>query len=103
MQVVFALLCLGLVGTLAALQSDQVAQHAIKLHRGRGVTHGHSWVLSNCKRLAGLLRQKNAVVRKLAVAADAVGRDRALSEHERLFQVGTQIRRKTAFGMMIVS
>ncbi|XP_071760573.1 transmembrane and coiled-coil domain-containing protein 3 [Centroberyx gerrardi] len=89
MQVVCSLLCLGLVGALAVLQKDQVAQHAIKLHRGRGATHGHTWVASNCKRLVGLLRQKNVVVRKLAVAADAVGRDRALSEPERLFQVHT--------------
>ncbi|XP_046886705.1 transmembrane and coiled-coil domain-containing protein 3 isoform X1 [Hypomesus transpacificus] len=88
MQVAYALLCLGLVG---ALQRDQVAQHAIKLHRGRGAaaTHGRSWVTDNCKRLDGLIRHKNAVVRKLGVAADAVGRDRALSEPERLFQVHT--------------
>ncbi|KAM3877164.1 transmembrane and coiled-coil domain-containing protein 3 [Diretmus argenteus] len=89
MQVVCSLLCLGLAGVLGALQKDQVAQHAIKLHRGRGATHGHSWVASNCKRLVGLLRQKNVVVRKLAVAGDAVRRDRALSEPERLFQVHT--------------
>ncbi|XP_071397479.1 transmembrane and coiled-coil domain-containing protein 3 [Centroberyx affinis] len=89
MQLVCSLLCVGLVGALAVLQKDQVAQHAIKLHRGRGATHGHTWVASNCKRLVGLLRQKNVVVRKLAVAADAVGRDRALSEPERLFQVHT--------------
>ncbi|XP_062303734.1 uncharacterized protein tmco3 isoform X2 [Osmerus eperlanus] len=88
MRVAYALLCLGLVG---ALQRDQVAQHAIKLHRGRGAaaTHGRSWVTDNCKRLAGLIRHKNAVVRKLGVAADAVGGDRALSEPERLFQVHT--------------
>ncbi|XP_056134414.1 transmembrane and coiled-coil domain-containing protein 3 [Lampris incognitus] len=89
MQVVCALLFFGLVGALAALQKDQVAQHAIKLHRGRGVTHGHSWVAGNCKRLVGLLRQKSTAVRKLAVAADAAGRDRALSDPERLFQVHT--------------
>uniref|UniRef100_A0A671TGK2 Transmembrane and coiled-coil domains 3 n=1 Tax=Sparus aurata TaxID=8175 RepID=A0A671TGK2_SPAAU len=71
------------------LPADQVAQHAIKLYRGKGATHGHSWVASNCKRLVGLLRQKNVVVKKLAAAADAVGRDLALSEPERHFQVHT--------------
>ncbi|XP_068435931.1 transmembrane and coiled-coil domain-containing protein 3 isoform X1 [Clinocottus analis] len=89
MQVVCWLLCLGAVGALAVLQKDQVAQHAIKLYRSKGATHGHSWVTSNCKRLVGLLRQKNVVVRKLATAADAVRGDQALSEPERLFQVHT--------------
>ncbi|XP_040915488.1 transmembrane and coiled-coil domain-containing protein 3 [Toxotes jaculatrix] len=89
MQAVCWLLCLGLVSALAVLQKDQVAQHAIKLYRSKGATQGHSWVSSNCKRLVGLLRQKNVVVKKLAVAADAVGRDRALSEPERHFQVHT--------------
>uniref|UniRef100_A0A8C4GLL6 Transmembrane and coiled-coil domains 3 n=1 Tax=Dicentrarchus labrax TaxID=13489 RepID=A0A8C4GLL6_DICLA len=74
---------------LAVLQKDQVAQHAIKLYRSKGAIHGHGWVASNCKRLVGLLRQKNVVVKKLAAAADAVGRDRALSEPERHFQVHT--------------
>lgn len=87
MQVVCWLLCLGLAGALAVLQKDQVAQHAIKLYRSRGATQGHSWVAGNCKRLVGLLRQKNVVVKKLAAAADAVGRDRALSDPERHFQV----------------
>ncbi|XP_053172795.1 transmembrane and coiled-coil domain-containing protein 3 isoform X2 [Scomber japonicus] len=89
MQVVCWLLCLGLAGALAVLQKDQVAQHAIKLYRSKGATHGHSWVAGNCKRLVGLLRQKNVVVKKLAAAADAVGRDRALSDPERHFQVHT--------------
>lgn len=87
MQVVCWLLCLGTVGALAVLRKDQVAQHAIKLYRSKGATQGHSWVSSNCKRLVGLLRQKNVVVKKLAAAADAVGRDRTLSEPERHFQV----------------
>ncbi|XP_026233857.1 transmembrane and coiled-coil domain-containing protein 3 [Anabas testudineus] len=89
MQVVCWLLCLGLAGALAVLQKDQVAQHAIKLYRSKGATHGHSWVANNCKRLVGLLHQKSVVVRKLAAAANAVGRDRALSEPERHFQVHT--------------
>uniref|UniRef100_A0A8D3AH96 Transmembrane and coiled-coil domains 3 n=1 Tax=Scophthalmus maximus TaxID=52904 RepID=A0A8D3AH96_SCOMX len=73
----------------AVLQRDQVAQSAIKLYRSKGVRQGHSWGVGNCKRLVGLLRQKNVAVKKLAAAADAVGRDRALSESERLFQVHT--------------
>uniref|UniRef100_A0A8C2XC36 Transmembrane and coiled-coil domains 3 n=1 Tax=Cyclopterus lumpus TaxID=8103 RepID=A0A8C2XC36_CYCLU len=68
---------------------DQVAQRAIKLYPSKGATHGHSWVTSNCKRLVGLLRQNNVVVRKLAAAADAVRQDQTLSEPERLFQVHT--------------
>ncbi|GAA6219629.1 transmembrane and coiled-coil domain-containing protein 3 isoform X2 [Lates japonicus] len=89
MQLVCWLLCLGLAGALGVLQKDQVAQHAIKLYRSKGATQGHSWVASNCKRLVGLLRQKNVVVKKLAAAADAVGRDRALSDPEKHFQVHT--------------
>ncbi|XP_029312327.1 transmembrane and coiled-coil domain-containing protein 3 [Cottoperca gobio] len=89
MQVACWLLCLGTAGALVVLQKDQVAEQAIKLYRSKGVAHGHSWVKSNCKLLVGLLRQKNVVVRKLTAAADAVGRDRSLSEPERLFQVHT--------------
>ncbi|KAF0042928.1 hypothetical protein F2P81_004265 [Scophthalmus maximus] len=90
MQVVCCwLLCLGLAAAAAVLQRDQVAQSAIKLYRSKGVRQGHSWGVGNCKRLVGLLRQKNVAVKKLAAAADAVGRDRALSESERLFQVHT--------------
>ncbi|XP_033972396.1 transmembrane and coiled-coil domain-containing protein 3 isoform X2 [Trematomus bernacchii] len=89
MQVVCWLLCLGTVGALTVLRKDQVAKNAIKLYLGKGGTHGHSWVNNNCKRLVGLLRQKNVAVRKLAAAADAVRLDRTLSDPERLFQVHT--------------
>ncbi|KAM6950839.1 transmembrane and coiled-coil domain-containing protein 3 isoform 1-T2 [Lycodopsis pacificus] len=89
MQVVCWLLCLGAAGALAVLQKDQVAQHAIKLYWSQRAAHGHSWLTSNCKPLVVLLHQKNVVVRKLAAAADAVRRDPALSEPERLFQVHT--------------
>ncbi|XP_023690589.1 transmembrane and coiled-coil domain-containing protein 3 isoform X1 [Paramormyrops kingsleyae] len=85
---VCALLCLGLVG---ALQQEQVAQHAIKLHRGKGaaVTQGRRWLAEHCRRLAGLLRQKTFAVKKLGVAIAAVERDRTLSDPEKLFQVHT--------------
>ncbi|XP_028256897.1 transmembrane and coiled-coil domain-containing protein 3 [Parambassis ranga] len=89
MQVVCLLMCLGLVEALAVLQRDQVAQHAIKLYRSKGATQSHSWVAGNCKKLVGLLRQKNVVVKKLAAAAVAVGKDRGLSEAEKHFQVHT--------------
>uniref|UniRef100_A0A665VY85 Cation/H+ exchanger transmembrane domain-containing protein n=1 Tax=Echeneis naucrates TaxID=173247 RepID=A0A665VY85_ECHNA len=88
-RVVFWLLCLDLAGALAVLQKNQVAQNAIKLYRSKGTRPGHSWVASNCKRLVGLLRQKNVAVKKLAAAADAVAKDRALSEPEKHFQVHT--------------
>ena len=87
MQVICCLLCLGLAGALAALQKDQVAQHAIKLYRSKATSHGQIWVAKNCKRLVGLLHQKNVVVKKLEAAAAAVGRDQSLSEPEKHFQV----------------
>uniref|UniRef100_A0AAR2LX46 Cation/H+ exchanger transmembrane domain-containing protein n=1 Tax=Pygocentrus nattereri TaxID=42514 RepID=A0AAR2LX46_PYGNA len=89
MRALCALLCLTLVGALQP--GDQVAQHVIKLHRGRGAAaaYGHQWVAENCRRLSGLLRQKSTAVRKLESAAVAVRRDRSLSDAERLFQVHT--------------
>lgn len=87
MKVACWLLCVSTAGTFAVLPKDQVAQQAVKVYRRRGFLQGHSWVTGNCKHLVGLLHQKNAVVKKLATAADAVGRDLALSEAERHFQV----------------
>ncbi|XP_056463394.1 transmembrane and coiled-coil domain-containing protein 3 isoform X2 [Gadus chalcogrammus] len=89
MQAVCVLVCCGLVGALAGLQKEHVAQQAIKLHRGRGAAPSNTWLVNSCKRLSGLLRQKKMVVRKLSAAADAVGRDLTLSDPERLFQVHT--------------
>ncbi|CAJ1049868.1 transmembrane and coiled-coil domain-containing protein 3 isoform X3 [Xyrichtys novacula] len=89
MQVLCLLLCLGTAGALALLHNNQVAQQAIKLYRSKGTPQGHSWVPGNCKQLVGLLRQKNVVVKKLAAAAAAVGKDQSLSEPERHFQVHT--------------
>ncbi|KAJ8410506.1 hypothetical protein AAFF_G00194100 [Aldrovandia affinis] len=84
----FALLCLGLVG---ALQREQVAQHAIRLHRGRNVavTQGRHWLVENCRRLSGLLKQKRVAVRKLGVAMATAERDQSLSDPEKIFQVHT--------------
>ncbi|XP_074521982.1 transmembrane and coiled-coil domain-containing protein 3 isoform X2 [Halichoeres trimaculatus] len=89
MQVLCWLLCLGTAAALAVLHKNQVAQQAIKLYRSKGVLQGHSWLAGNCKQLVGLLSQKNVVVKKLAAAAVAVGKDQSLSEPERLFQVHT--------------
>ncbi|CAL8380873.1 unnamed protein product [Arctogadus glacialis] len=89
MQAVCVLVCCGLVGALAGIQKEHVAQQAIKLHRGRGAAPSNTWLVNSCKRLSGLLRQKKMVVRKLSAAADAVGRDLTLSDPERLFQVHT--------------
>lgn len=90
MHVACLLVCLSTVGA-TVLQKDQVARQAVKLYRSKGATHGHGWVFASCKRLAGLLHQKNVVVKKLAAAAVAVGRDVSLSEAERHFQVGEKI------------
>ncbi|XP_041840192.1 transmembrane and coiled-coil domain-containing protein 3 isoform X1 [Melanotaenia boesemani] len=89
MQGVCWLLSLGLAGALAVLSKDQMAHHAIKVYRNKAVTHGHSWVARHCKRLVGLLNQKNVAIKKLTAAADAVRRDKGLSEPEKHFQVHT--------------
>lgn len=90
MKVACWLLCLSTASTFAVLPKDQVAQQAIKFYRSKGAVQGHSWATGNCKHLVGLLHQKNAVVKKLATAADSVGRDLGLSEEERHFQVSVQ-------------
>ncbi|XP_075876090.1 transmembrane and coiled-coil domain-containing protein 3 isoform X2 [Nelusetta ayraudi] len=82
------LVCLTWVGA-TVVQKDPVAQQTNKLYQSKEATHDQSWVLGNCKRLTRLLRQKNVVVKKLAAAAVAVGRDGGLSEAERDFQVHT--------------
>lgn len=86
MRVACWLLCLSTAGTFAVLRENQVAQQTIKTYRSKG----RGWVTGSCKHLVGLLHQKNAVVKKLAAAADAVGRDMALSEAERHFQVSAR-------------
>lgn len=80
------LVCLTWVGA-TVVQKDPVTQQTNKLYQSKEATHDQSWVLGNCKRLTRLLRQKNVVVKKLAAAAVAVGRDGGLSEAERDFQV----------------
>lgn len=89
MQTLYALLCLGLVGALQP--AEHLARKAIQLHRGKGAqsASGHRWVAENCRRLSSLLRQKNAAVKKLEVAAAAAAHDQTLSDAERLFQVHT--------------
>lgn len=89
MQTLCALLCLGLVGALQP--AEHLARSVIQFHRGRreASAGGLRWVSENCRRLSGLLRQKNAAVKKLEAAAAAAERDRTLSDAERLFQVHT--------------
>ncbi|XP_072321321.1 transmembrane and coiled-coil domain-containing protein 3 [Eucyclogobius newberryi] len=89
MQFVCFLLCLGLAKAVAAIPKDQVARHVLKLYRTSGVIHGQSWMANNCKRLVGLLHQKNVTVKKLSAAAKAVEQDQTLSEDERHFRVHT--------------
>ncbi|XP_008066974.1 transmembrane and coiled-coil domain-containing protein 3 [Carlito syrichta] len=74
-----------------AAEHEEVAKHAIKLHRGRGAaaTQRGQWVLDGCRRLSGLLRQKSVVLNKLKSAIRAVERDASLSDEEKLFQVHT--------------
>ncbi|XP_038617512.1 transmembrane and coiled-coil domain-containing protein 3 isoform X2 [Tachyglossus aculeatus] len=74
-----------------AAEHEDVAKHAIKLHRGKGaaVTQRKQWALNNCRKLSGLLRQKNVVLNKLKNAMRAVERDLGLSAEEKLFQVHT--------------
>ncbi|KAM6293611.1 transmembrane and coiled-coil domain-containing protein 3 isoform 3-T4 [Porphyrio hochstetteri] len=72
-------------------EHEDVVKHAIKLHRGKGavVTQRKQWVLESCRKLSGLLRQKNVVLNKLKNAIRAVEKDAGLSDEEKLFQVHT--------------
>uniref|UniRef100_A0A7N5K489 Transmembrane and coiled-coil domains 3 n=1 Tax=Ailuropoda melanoleuca TaxID=9646 RepID=A0A7N5K489_AILME len=74
-----------------AAEHEEVAKHAIKLHRGRGaaITQRKHWVLDSCRKLSGLLRQKSVVLNKLKSAIRAVEKDVSLSDEEKLFQVHT--------------
>lgn len=72
-------------------EREDVVKHAIKLHRGKGavITQRKQWVLESCRKLSGLLRQKNVVLNKLKNAIRAVEKDVGLSDEEKLFQVHT--------------
>ncbi|KAM4796583.1 transmembrane and coiled-coil domain-containing protein 3 [Rhinophrynus dorsalis] len=72
-------------------EHEGVAKHAIKLHRGKGATASQrkEWLLNNCRKLSGLLHQKNVVLNKLKNAIKAVEKDPGLSNEEKLFQVHT--------------
>ncbi|XP_012518282.1 PREDICTED: transmembrane and coiled-coil domain-containing protein 3 [Propithecus coquereli] len=74
-----------------AADHAEVARHVIKLHRGRGaaLTPRRQWVLDSCRKLSGLLRQKNVVLNKLKSAIRVVEKDVGLSKEEKLFQVHT--------------
>uniref|UniRef100_A0A8C6JQ91 Cation/H+ exchanger transmembrane domain-containing protein n=1 Tax=Melopsittacus undulatus TaxID=13146 RepID=A0A8C6JQ91_MELUD len=72
-------------------EHEDVVKHAIKLHRGKGAVMAQrkQWVLESCRKLSGLLRQKNVVLNKLKNAIRAVEKDAGLSDEEKLFQVHT--------------
>ncbi|XP_073419625.1 transmembrane and coiled-coil domain-containing protein 3 [Dendrobates tinctorius] len=74
-----------------AAEHEDVAKHAIKLHRGKGATASQKkeWLLNNCRKLSGLLHQKNVVLNKLKNAIKSVEKDQGLSAEEKLFQVHT--------------
>lgn len=74
-----------------AAEHEGVAKHAIKLHRGKGATASQrkEWLLNNCRKLSGLIHQKNVVLNKLKNAIKAVEKDQGLSPEEKLFQVHT--------------
>ncbi|XP_066091978.1 transmembrane and coiled-coil domain-containing protein 3 isoform X1 [Saccopteryx bilineata] len=87
----FWMLLLLLHSIANAAEHEEVAKHAIKLHRGKGVaiTQRKQWVLDSCRKLSGLLRQKTVVLNKLKNAIRAVEKDASLSDEEKLFQVHT--------------
>lgn len=72
-------------------EHEDVVKHAIKLHRGKGaiIAQRKQWVFESCRKLSGLLRQKNVVLNKLKNAIRAVEKDAGLSDEEKLFQVHT--------------
>ncbi|XP_043927150.1 transmembrane and coiled-coil domain-containing protein 3 [Protopterus annectens] len=73
-------------------EHEEVAKHAIKLHRGKGAAEGSQrkqWLLDSCRKLSALLRQKNVVLNKLKNAIKVVEKNVALSTEEKLFQVHT--------------
>ncbi|KAF7252535.1 Transmembrane and coiled-coil domain-containing protein 3 [Varanus komodoensis] len=86
--VLASLLCCQLI---TSAEHEDIVQHAIKLHRGKGaaVTQRKQWLVENCRKLSGLLHQKNVVLNKLKNAIRAVEKDLGLSLEERTFQVHT--------------
>ncbi|KAM8784794.1 transmembrane and coiled-coil domain-containing protein 3 isoform 2-T2 [Rhynchonycteris naso] len=87
----FWMLLLLLHSIANAAEHEEVAKHAIKLHRGKGaaIVQRKLWVLDSCRKLSGLLRQKTVVLNKLKNAIRAVEKDVGLSDEEKLFQVHT--------------
>lgn len=83
-----SLLCSQLI---TSAEHEDIVKHAIKLHRGKGAatTQRKQWLVENCRKLSGLLRQKNVVLNKLKSAIRAVEKDSTLSPEERTFQVHT--------------
>ncbi|XP_053720804.1 transmembrane and coiled-coil domain-containing protein 3 [Synchiropus splendidus] len=89
MQLVSVLLCLTLAGALAVQKKEEEAHRVAQVYWSKPVPQRQGLLTRNCKRLLGLLHQKNVVVKKLATAAEAVKMDDNLSEPEKLFEVHT--------------
>ncbi|XP_030057358.1 solute carrier family 9 member D1 [Microcaecilia unicolor] len=89
--VLWVLLILIDVNLVKTTELEDVAKHVIKLHRGKGATISQRkrWLIDNCRKLSGLLHQKNVVLNKLKNAIKAVEKDPGLSDEEKLFQVHT--------------
>ncbi|XP_078415725.1 transmembrane and coiled-coil domain-containing protein 3 [Cetorhinus maximus] len=90
-EIMWTVFILASCTSVQAAEYVDVAKHAIKLHRGKGaaITKGTQWIMGNCKKLSGMLRQKNVVLNKLKKAIEAVGMDSRLSVEEKIFQVHT--------------
>ncbi|XP_078265397.1 transmembrane and coiled-coil domain-containing protein 3 isoform X4 [Rhinoraja longicauda] len=90
-EVIWIVFALAYCCSLQAAEHGDVAKHVIKLHRGRGVpiTKGKLWIMDNCKRLAGMLHQKNVVLNKLKKTIETVKRESKLSVEEKIFQIHT--------------
>ncbi|KAJ6667384.1 hypothetical protein lerEdw1_016505 [Lerista edwardsae] len=84
-------LCRTAAPFVTPAEHEDIVKHAIKLHRGKGAaaTQRKLWLVENCRKLSGLLRQKNVVLNKLKSAVRAVEMDLGLSHEERIFQVHT--------------
>ncbi|XP_069745651.1 transmembrane and coiled-coil domain-containing protein 3 isoform X1 [Narcine bancroftii] len=89
--VVWIVFALAYCGSVQTAEHVEMAKHIIKLHRGRGaaITKGILWIMDNCKRLSGMLQQKNIVLNKLKKAIEAVEKNTRLSVEEKIFQIHT--------------
>ncbi|XP_072902144.1 transmembrane and coiled-coil domain-containing protein 3 isoform X3 [Hemitrygon akajei] len=90
-EIIWIVFALAYLCSVQAAEHIDMAKHVIKLHRGRGaaVTKGKLWIMDNCKRLSGMLHQKNVVINKMKKAIETVEKDSRLSVEEKIFQIHT--------------